>query len=327
MKKIILIGAILLAGFQIVFGQSEETVNAGIVNGKAIDLPPPVYSRQAKDSCAGGKVEVEVLIDEKGGVLDAKAISGDASLRDAAVEAAKRAKFSQTPHLIAKIRGILIYNFDGFVKCIDAGIVNKKALILPKPKVTDLKRRRLSGLKKEHFVAIEVIIDLNGKVLEARGIGAHSMFREICENAARRAKFPPTNANMPPIRIKALLVYKLKIDKTFDTQIEADDKDVIGTPLSLIEPQSPFCNCRFGGPKPVVFVEAKTDEKGNVTEAKALSGHPLLRISSEKAALKSKFLPTNQKAKLSIRYNFEALDEDSRAVKFSSAEIKAAVEK
>lgn len=58
----------------------------------------------------------------------------------------------------------------------------------------------------------------------------------------------------------------------------------------------------------VVFVEVTIDEKGNVISAQAVSGHPLLRAVTEKAAQESKFppLPVGQSGKTTgiIVYNF-----------------------
>ena len=60
-----------------------------------------------------GAVEVEVVIDENGKVLSAKAISGPSVFRDSAVQAALRAKF--TPSKLSgqpvKVTGKIVYNF------------------------------------------------------------------------------------------------------------------------------------------------------------------------------------------------------------------------
>jgi outer membrane biosynthesis protein TonB len=42
----------------------------------------------------GGKVEVEVIVDENGKVISARAVSGPTALRDVAVEAAQRARYA-----------------------------------------------------------------------------------------------------------------------------------------------------------------------------------------------------------------------------------------
>jgi TonB family protein len=308
-----------LVALSITANAQEKTdgIKAGIVNGKAIVLPKPEYPPEAKEFCAGGKVEIEVLISEKGDVIEAKAISGDEFLHNASVEAVKKAKFAPAGHPMPfKLRGIVVYNFDSLAKCLNVGVVNKRALKVPKPSVN------LSPPKTEAIIAVQIVIDMNGKVTAARAFSGHPLVRSVFEKAACQAEFSPTFVNGPPVRVRALLVYKLKPDGSIDTNIEKDNIDVIKTPVNLVEPLPPFCNCQFGGDSSVL-VEAKIDEQGNVTEAKALSGHPILRKSSENAALKSKFLPTSIKAKILISYNFEALGKEGRTAKFKDFAIKS----
>jgi TonB family protein len=88
-------------------------ISGGVLNGKAIDLPKPIYPPAAKSSRASGLVVVEVVIDEKGKVIAAKATSGHMLLKQAAVMAAQGARFS--PTLLSgqpvKISGEINYNF------------------------------------------------------------------------------------------------------------------------------------------------------------------------------------------------------------------------
>lgn len=303
----------------IVAANAQRTINGirvGIVNGRATYLPKPDYPPEAKDFCADGKVEVLISISENGDVTEAKAISGDELLRAASVEAVKKAKFAPVMDFPVKTQGIIVYNFDSFAKCINAGIVNKKALKIPKPNVNP------SPPKKESLIVIQIIIDTNGKVIKSKAFAGHPLLRAVCEKAARQAEFSPLALNITPINIKALLAYKFKPDGTIETDIEKDDKTVIGTPINLVEPPPPFCNCRFGGKISSVMVEAKTDEQGNVTGAKAWFGHPILKKICEKTALDSKFLPTNTKAKITIIYHFEATDKIASDVRLKIIEIK-----
>ncbi|MGC2238498.1 MAG: TonB family protein [Pyrinomonadaceae bacterium] len=55
-----------------------------------------------------------------------------------------------------------------------------------------------------------------------------------------------------------------------------------------------------------VKVEVEVDEKGNVTSAKSVSGHPLLRQAAEQAAKQAKFKPSAEKVNGVIVYNFTA---------------------
>ncbi len=293
----------------------------GILNGNATYLPKPELSQEAKEFCVSGNVEVGVLIGKKGEVIEATAISGDELLRDSAVKAGRKAVFNQNLAASgADTKGIIVYNFDSTSKCLTVGIVNKRALRLPKPQTATLNLE----IKKEEIVAVQIMVDMNGKVTNAKAINGDPMLRLICEIAARQATFSPTLINGPPITVKALLVYKFRPGGKIDTDVESNDKDSVGTPITLVEPPPPFCNCRFGE-KPGVLVEAKVDEKGIVTEAKGLSGHPILRILSEKAALQSKFLPTNLKSKILIFYHFKSLGEGGADAVIDRIEIKQVV--
>ena len=90
-----------------------KPVSGGVLNGKALSLPVPTYPQLAVRARTAGKVEVEVTVDENGKVISAQAVAGPATLRDAAVDAARRARFSPTKLSGApvKIVGIISYNF------------------------------------------------------------------------------------------------------------------------------------------------------------------------------------------------------------------------
>jgi periplasmic protein TonB len=85
----------------------------GVINGRASSLPHPPYPPTAKAVGAAGPVNVQVMIDEDGTVVSAKAISGHLLLRKAAEDAAKRAKFTTTylSKVPVKVTGIITYNF------------------------------------------------------------------------------------------------------------------------------------------------------------------------------------------------------------------------
>ncbi|HEU4931220.1 MAG TPA: energy transducer TonB [Pyrinomonadaceae bacterium] len=90
-------------------GQKRAPIAGGMLNGKALYLPLP----EVPAGEATGVVLVQVLIDEQGTVLDAKAVSGPQHLQPAAVNAARLARFP--PTLLAgepvRVSGTLSYNF------------------------------------------------------------------------------------------------------------------------------------------------------------------------------------------------------------------------
>lgn len=85
----------------------------GVVNGLAISLPKPIYPAPAKIARIGGAVNVQVLIDEMGKVVSAKAVTGNPLLMAAAVQAAFNARFSPTKlgDQPVKVSGVITYNF------------------------------------------------------------------------------------------------------------------------------------------------------------------------------------------------------------------------
>lgn len=90
-----------------------EGLSGGVLNGKAITLPPPEYPAVARAAKASGNVTVEVTIDEEGNVISARSVSGHPLLQSAAVTAARQAKFSPTrlSGQPVKVNGVLVYNF------------------------------------------------------------------------------------------------------------------------------------------------------------------------------------------------------------------------
>lgn len=90
-----------------------KTISKGVINGSAISLPKPPYPAAARAVRASGSVSVSVKIDEAGNVVSASAASGHPLLQQAAVAAARQAKFK--PTLLSgqpvSVTGIIVYNF------------------------------------------------------------------------------------------------------------------------------------------------------------------------------------------------------------------------
>ena len=88
-------------------------VSQGVLTGKAISKPAPPYPPIARAARAQGPVAVQVVIDEQGRVISAKATNGHPLLLRAAEQAAYQARFTAT--LLGgqpvKVTGIITYNF------------------------------------------------------------------------------------------------------------------------------------------------------------------------------------------------------------------------
>ena len=93
--------------------ETRKPINGGILNGKAISLPKPLNRPIARAAHASGTVTVQVTVDERGYVEQARAIAGHPLLQSAAVEAACQERFA--PTLLSgqpvKVSGVLTYNF------------------------------------------------------------------------------------------------------------------------------------------------------------------------------------------------------------------------
>jgi protein TonB len=90
-----------------------KPVSGGVLNSTALNLPAPTYPDQAKRMRVSGVVVVEVVIDETGKVISAFATSGPVALRDAAIQAALKARFSPTKlsGQPVKVSGTINYKF------------------------------------------------------------------------------------------------------------------------------------------------------------------------------------------------------------------------
>lgn len=91
----------------------QTIVTGGVVNGQATSLPKPIYPAAAKIVKASGEVNVQIIIDEAGNIVSAKAVSGHPLLRAVSEKAAFSAKFRPTllSNQPVKVSGIIVYKF------------------------------------------------------------------------------------------------------------------------------------------------------------------------------------------------------------------------
>lgn len=93
--------------------QKPKLISLGVVNGRALNLVVPEFPRSAVLINLRGTVQVEIVIDEDGYVMEAKVLRGHPLLRNICSEAAKNSKF--TPYFLdekpRKVTGIIAYIF------------------------------------------------------------------------------------------------------------------------------------------------------------------------------------------------------------------------
>ncbi|MDQ1613143.1 MAG: periplasmic protein TonB [Pyrinomonadaceae bacterium] len=92
---------------------SPKISGGGVLNGKASSKPQPSYPPVAQAARAQGTVVVQITVDEEGYVISARAISGHPLLQQAAVQAARQARFAPTrlSGKPVKVTGVVTYNF------------------------------------------------------------------------------------------------------------------------------------------------------------------------------------------------------------------------
>jgi protein TonB len=95
----------------------------------------------------------------------------------------------------------------GSLKPVSGGILNGKAVSLPAPAFPQLARRA----QIEGTVTVEVVIDLNGRVVSATAVDGPAMLRGAAEQAARLARFSPTLLSGVPVRMSGQIRYNFTI--------------------------------------------------------------------------------------------------------------------
>jgi TonB family protein len=91
-------------------------------------------------------------------------------------------------------------------KSISGGVLNGKAISLPKPAYPPIaKQAHASGT-----VSVQVTVDEKGNVISARAISGHPLLRAVSESAARQAKFSPTKLNGKPVKVTGIITYKFE---------------------------------------------------------------------------------------------------------------------
>jgi TonB family protein len=93
-------------------GGGATPIEGGLLNSKALTLPQPKLSEEAKRQKQSGKITVRVIVDENGKVVSAVALNGPAVLREIAQEAARQATFAPTTQdgIVVRVRGELVYD-------------------------------------------------------------------------------------------------------------------------------------------------------------------------------------------------------------------------
>lgn len=240
MKKITLVMAFFAILAASALAQTPTEISGGILNGKAMTLPKPEYPEAAKAAGIEGVVYVNVVIDEAGNLLSAKADDqarkvykagkdgerveeeqpvADFVLRDAAERAAWQAKFSPTMlnGVPVRVKGTITYAFVASQakftvsnnstgvrpKSVYGGVLNSKAISLPQPVYPPAAK----AVKAQGAVSVQVTVDEGGNVISAAAVSGHPLLRAAAVDAARQAKFAPVMLSGDAVKFSGVLTY------------------------------------------------------------------------------------------------------------------------
>jgi protein TonB len=86
---------------------------------------------------------------------------------------------------------------------ISGGVLNGKAISLPKPAYPPIARQaHASGT-----VVVQVTIDENGSVISAHAVSGHPLLQGVAVAAARGARFSPTKLSGQPVKVTGVITY------------------------------------------------------------------------------------------------------------------------
>lgn len=220
MRTVLFLVLLLLCSSTGLFTQS--TLNAP----KVINNPDPEYPAEAAGLGYGGRVVVFVTINKIGSVAIRNAFGPIApcsdlndkrgeKIRKAVLEAAKQLQF-EPPLQDGKPTEIgmsVIYAFDEFGKpvhgrissgkVIDAGVLQGRVKYLARPEYPSSARAsRASGA-----VPVDVLVDLDGKVIAAAAVGGHPLLGNAAAQAACASNIEPESVGGKRVQVSGTITY------------------------------------------------------------------------------------------------------------------------
>lgn len=191
---------------------------------KALSYPEPVYPDYIKDADLTGQVRMYIKVDKQGKVSVFDSFGPNApcsNLGDPKVKEIRKAVVTATEKAIFEIPMVdgqpteksLMIKFDlkpkakppadETKKLVQGGVINGKALRLPKPDYPmGARATRAAGV-----VQVQVLIGEDGKVISASAVSGDSLLRETSVKTACKALFSPTSLAGQPVKVSGIITY------------------------------------------------------------------------------------------------------------------------
>jgi len=113
-------------------------------------------------------------------------------------------------------------------KTVNGGVLNGKAVSLPKPPYPAAAR----AVGASGAVTVQVLIDENGNVASASAVSGHPLLRAASVQAAQAAKFSPTTLSGNPVKVAGVITYNfvpaLSLARIAFTLSHADQTGLFG---------------------------------------------------------------------------------------------------
>jgi len=88
------------------------------------------------------------------------------------------------------------------------GVLNGKAISKPQPAYPPVAK----AARAQGTVTVEIIVDENGKVINAQAVSGHPLLRAAAEAAARQAKISATFMGGLPVKVSGTLSYNFVLE-------------------------------------------------------------------------------------------------------------------
>lgn len=137
--------------------------------------------------------------------------------------------------LVTILLTLIFFSFAGIVlaqekedttppKRISGGVVNGKAVSLPKPEYP-LEARK-AGVYGS--VNVQIVIDRAGNVISAEAVSGHPLLQEVSVEAAKQSKFQPTLLEGSAVEVSGVIVYNFQnssVKEEIDNSTESTSND------------------------------------------------------------------------------------------------------
>jgi TonB family protein len=186
---------------------------------KIILRPNPAYPEEAKQKGVQGGVVMEVTVNEKGEVWDARVVRGESSLQNAALEAVRRWRFSPAllngnpvPILVHVEMEFRLDNASAPAGSrpirVDEKIHAAKLLYQVQPEYPEEAKR----LRIEGEVVLLTTVDEGGAVIDAHPMSGHQLLTDAAVQAVRQWKYSSTLLNGEPVKVEATVTISFKLN-------------------------------------------------------------------------------------------------------------------